>query len=384
MRLLLCGPGHPFRGGIARTTTELARTLVARGHELVYLTPVRQYLPWLYPGGTDRDPEACERLDCAVACLDPMWPPTWRRERRRALAADADAWLLPYWTLAWAPWWRFLLGARGRPPAIAVVHNPVDHDAGRLASCLARSVLGRCQGLMTHAGTLADQLRSWLPGVPVAWHPLPAREQRIPVQAEARAALGIEDRGRLALCFGLIRPYKGIDTLLEAFSRLDRGLGWTLAVVGEPWGSMRGEILERCSRPDLKGRVILDLEWVSERRAALYLAAADAVVLPYRDATQSAVVPWALAHGKPVLSSRVGGIVEVVEHDRNGFLVEPGDIDAVARALAAADDEALSRWSRGAVASAQRLSWSGYVKELEQILSGVSASEQSICRTPGI
>jgi len=371
MRLLLCGPGHPFRGGIARTTTELARTLIARGHDLVYLTPVRQYLPWLYPGGTDRDPGACARLDCAYACLDPMWPPSWHRERARALTAEAEAWLFPYWTLAWAPWWRYLLSARGRPPAIAIVHNPVDHDSGRAARWLARSVLGRCEGLMTHAEILADQLRAWLPGVPVASHPLPAEASPLREKGEARQALGLPVGGRVALFLGLIRPYKGVDVLLEAFSRLDRASGWTLAVVGEPWGAIAREIVSRCAKGDLNGRVVLDLEWVSEEAASLYLAAADVVVLPFRDATQSAVVPWALTHGKPVVSSMVGGIGEVVEHDINGFLIEPGDVNVLAHALAEADDAVLGRWSEGAVATARRLSWDGYAMRLERLLVSV-------------
>ena len=108
MRLTVFGSGHPFRGGVARATTDLVGSLEARGHEMLFLTPRRQYPGWLYPGGDDRDPDACPRLDCAEAILDPLQPLSWPRARRRALDHRSDAWIVPYWTWAWAGLWRWL------------------------------------------------------------------------------------------------------------------------------------------------------------------------------------------------------------------------------------------------------------------------------------
>ena len=63
MRLTVFGSGHPYRGGIARTTTDMVRALGARGHDVMFLTPRRQYPNWLFPGANDRDPDACRRLE---------------------------------------------------------------------------------------------------------------------------------------------------------------------------------------------------------------------------------------------------------------------------------------------------------------------------------
>ena len=157
MRLTVFGSGHPYRGGIARTTTDLVRALEARGHDMLFLTPRRQYPEWLFPGGSDRDPDACRRLDCAEVMLDPLQPFSWQNSRRRALEHDADAWVLPYWTWAWAGLWRWLLRGR-RPPVVAIAHNPADHGAGVLRRSAARSVLRRCDALFTHARILEEQL----------------------------------------------------------------------------------------------------------------------------------------------------------------------------------------------------------------------------------
>ena len=373
MELIVFGPGHPFRGGIARTTTELVRSLQARGHRLHFLTPRRQYHSWLYPGRDDRDPDACPRLENAVEILDPLAPLSWPESRREALALAADAWVIPYWTWAWAGWWRFLLQGR-RPATVAVVHNPADHDARRLQRLAARIVLGRCQGLFTHARSLAGGLRVAYPEVPVAFHPLPPPElEALPPAAEARVDLGLPGNRRVALFLGLIRPYKGVDLLLEAMARLSSDDDWYLVVAGEPWGNLRASLENQVRELSLEDRVRLDLEWVPEPKVPRLLAAADVVVLPYRAGSQSAVAPLALGAGVPVLSTAVGGVPEVVRHGVDGVIVTPGSADELARALQELDRERLDALSAGALEGRHRLTWQGYAEALEGLLQQVVA-----------
>jgi len=372
VELIVFGPGHPFRGGIARTTTELVRSLQARGHRLHFLTPRRQYHSWLYPGRDDRDPDACPRLENAVEILDPLAPLSWPGSRRKALALAADAWVIPYWTWAWAGWWRFLLKGR-RPPTVAVVHNPADHDAHRLQRLAARIVLGRCQGLFTHARSLARGLEVAYPGTPVAFHPLPPPElEALPPAAEARAGLGLAGSRRMALFLGLIRPYKGVDLLLNAMARLSSDDDWYLVVAGEPWGNLGATLEAQVRELGLEDRVRLDLEWVPEPEVPRLLAAADVVVLPYRAGSQSAVAPLALGAGVPVLSTAVGGVPEVVRHGVDGVIVPPGSADELARALQELDRERLAELKAGALEGRQRLSWQGYADALEGLLQQVA------------
>jgi glycosyltransferase involved in cell wall biosynthesis len=369
MRLLVCGPGYPFRGGIARTTTELVQALTERGHEVVYLTPTRQYPEWLFPGGNDRDPAACPRLEAADPCLDPLNPLTWPEMRERARAAQAAAWVIPYWTWAWTGCWRYLLQGE-RPPVVAVVHNPVDHDAGPLRKLAARLVLSRCDGLLTHARTLADGLCQEYPQLPVADHPLPSvTVSRFPERNEARAALDLPDDARIALFFGIIRPYKGVDLLIDAWAGLPEGSEWRLLIVGEPWGDLGAKLRRQVEELGLSDQVSWDLRWVGEDEMVTCLAAADLLVLPYRSGSQSAVAAMALAHGLPVVSSNVGGLGELVRHGDNGLLVPPGSVTSLTAALAGLDDQQLHRLAAGARAGAGRYTWSGYVATLEELLT---------------
>ncbi len=383
MRLTVFGPGFPLRGGIATTTSALVRALEERGHQVLFLTPTRQYPWWLYPGADERDPGACPQIAGAQALFAPSEPWTWPRARRQALDFDADAWIIPYWTWVWAPFWRYLLRGvpagvsdqgRGagseRPPAIAVVHNLHDHGAGAIRRWVAPRVLIRCQGFLTHAEVLRAALQKAFPGVPLVAYPLPAvpAEKPMPDKEAARRQRDICPEERLALFLGLIRPYKGVDVLLEAFARLPENSRWRLVVAGEPWGGLNEALTAQVKALHLGNRVRLEFGWVPEAEIDQLLSAADLLVLPYRSGTQSAVAPMALSRGLPVLSTDVGGLGEVVEHGISGLLVEPNSPQALADALMDLEGESLARLAAGALASSARWTWAGYAEVLEGLV----------------
>jgi glycosyltransferase involved in cell wall biosynthesis len=369
MRLTVLGPGHPFRGGIARATTALVAALADRGHEMLFLTPRRQYPSWLYPGASDRDPESCPRLECARPVLDPLAPLTWRRARSEAMSHRGEAWIVPYWTWAWSGLWWSLLRTRGRPRALGLVHNPVDHDAGMVQRAAARAVLGRCTALFTHAAVLARQLEAAYPGKAVAFHRLPAADlSGLPDRAVARSALDLPSDRRVALFLGLIRPYKGVEILLEAAAGLGTDSDWLILVAGEPWGDLGDRLRRQVDSLGLARRVRLDLGWIPEHDVPGYLAAADVLVLPYLRGSQSAVAPMALASGVPVLSTAVGGVPEVVVDGANGVIVPPGDPAALTAALEALDVPRLATLAEGARSAAESLTWSSYAVAVEKTL----------------
>ncbi|MCU0302687.1 MAG: glycosyltransferase family 4 protein [Thermoanaerobaculales bacterium] len=372
MRLTVFGPGYPFRGGIASTTTRLVGALTARGHEVLFLTPSRQYPRWLYPGISDRDPEACPPVAGARPLIDPFNPVGWRRVRRTAEAHEADAWVIPYWTSAWSGLWSYLLGADRRPAVVAVVHNPFDHDARPWQRLAARRVLGRCDGLFTHAASLARELEHVHPTLPVAHHRLPAAAAPRPLdRGGARAELGLPEGRRVALFLGLIRPYKGVDLLLEAAAALPAASDWFFLVAGEPWGGLADRLRRQAASLGLEGRVRLDLGWVPEGRVGTLLAAADLLVLPYRRGSQSAVAPLALTAGLPVLSTAVGGVPELVVDGDNGIIVPPGDAAAITAALERLDPDRLARLAEGARRSVAGLDWDDYASVLEELIGRV-------------
>ncbi len=367
------GPSWPLRGGIARTTTALAAALEARGELAAFLVPRRQYPRILYPGAGDVDVAACPRLSVAEPCFGLLEPWSWGVARRRVAASDGDVLVIPYWTWVWAPFVLTLL-RRSPVPALAVVHNPADHDAGRPAQLAARWVLGRCAGFLCHARSVAATLETSFPAIPRRVHPLPPPPVVQGDRQAARLRLGVREDAVALLCFGLIRPYKGVDVLLDAVAQLPATTPIVLLLAGEPWGEAGQAVRRRLADPALRGRVVAHLAWVPEHEAKDWFSAADVAVLPYRTATGSAVAAQALAYGLPVVGSRVGGIAEVVEDGVSGLLVPAGDATALAGALERLGDaEVRRRLSAGARASAGRWSWGSYVAALEELAAAGSA-----------
>ena len=376
MRIALLGPSWPLRGGIAATTTALAAALEQRGELAAFLTPRRQYPRLLYHGPSDTDPDACPRLAAARRCYSVLQPLSWGRAVAVLRESAPEAVAVPVWTWVWSPFLLYVARARVAP-LLAVVHNPADHDATPMARAALRAVIERSAGALCHASPVAEVLRLAAPDRPVAMHPLPPVAAPSAEPVAARRSLGVPDDRLAILYLGLIRPYKGVDVLLDAVASLPAGSRVLLLLAGEPWRGERARIAQRLARPDLAGRVLARLGWLPEREVPLWLAAADAAVLPYRSATGSAVAAQALGAGLPVVASRVGGLADVVADGVNGLLVPAGDPAALAVALARLTDPALrARLADGARASAQRWTWPSYAAALSTLAGDALAQAQ--------
>jgi D-inositol-3-phosphate glycosyltransferase len=327
MRVAVVGPIEPFRSGVARHTTALARALARRaGTEVRVYSFSRQYPAWLFPGESDRASDASVPADLdASFSIDSLNPLSWMRVIRDIRAYGPQLVIAPAWTFFLSPCLTAIL-SRVRCPIVAVVHNVSDHDGGGVRSLISAMQLRRASAHVTHTRELAAGVARIVPGahVIVHAHPIfeyPAARRALPVRAELEL-----------LMFGLIRPYKGLDVLLEAVARCDRR-SLMLSVVGESWqdpASIRAQV----KRLGLEGRVELVLRYVSDAEAAEYFDRADVVVLPYRSVTGSGVVPLAWHYGKPVVASDLPGFRELVSHGENGWLVPPGDVAELARTLA--------------------------------------------------
>jgi glycosyltransferase involved in cell wall biosynthesis len=196
------------------------------------------------------------------------------------------------------------------------------HGAADLVVCLSRAV----------AAELASQHLSPRPPVVI---PAGATVAHGVGRDAARRRLGLPPEAPIALFFGLIKPYKGLDVLLAAFAQVRQRLpDARLLVAGAPRAPAR-PLYRAVHRAGLQGSVTLDLRYLPAGELPLYFAASDVVALPYRAASQSAVATLAHSWGRPVVASRVGGLAEQVEDGVTGALVPPGDPDRLAAALAA-------------------------------------------------
>jgi D-inositol-3-phosphate glycosyltransferase len=184
---------------------------------------------------------------------------------------------------------------------------------------------------------------------------------RAPDRAAARTALGLPTDRPLALFFGHVRPYKGLDLLLDAVPALRQRVPRVLVLVAGPIaGGRRGAAALRATVADrgLGDAVILRLGYVPHAQASDHFAAAEVVALPYRAVDDSAVLATARGHGRAVVATAVGGLPEALAAG-GGLLVPPGDALALADALAQvlAEDGLRDRLEAEAHAAARAWTW---------------------------
>lgn len=179
--------------------------------------------------------------------------------------------------------------------------------------------------------------------------------------ADLEGRFGLESEDEVVLFFGNLRPSKGVGDLLDAFASAKRPHRAKLLVVGYPSPDVdAGALVERARRLGIADAVRFDFGYLPNELVAPMYRLARFVALPYRSATQSGPLHVAMTFGKPVLATRTGGMVDVIEDEVNGLLVEPGDIPALSAALERmmSDDDLIARLSAAVTEDRARFRWS--------------------------
>jgi glycosyltransferase involved in cell wall biosynthesis len=360
MKIAVVGPAYPFRGGIAHYTTLLAAQLAA-AHETRLYSFKQMYPPWLYPGRSQLDPSPEPLAELKPRrWLTPWLPWSWQR-----VTFDWSVWrpervVIQWWVPFMAPLTAWLLD-RARRRGIhstLICHNVLPHEEKIVDAALIKLALSHADQLLVHGQPDRERALRLLPQAHVTVAALPS-------YVGLRAGEWTRDRARAELklarpallFFGFVRPYKGLLDLLAALPAVLSEIDGEVLVVGEIWGDA-ALYHDRVQALNLADRVRFVDRYVSNEEAALYFAAADLAILPYRDATGSAVLQLAFGLGLPVVATRTGGMREAVDDGVTGFLVDPGDVAGLSRAIVRYFREDRSDSFRAAIAQQRdRFGW---------------------------
>jgi glycosyltransferase involved in cell wall biosynthesis len=358
MRVQLIDPS----GDVIPYDHALASALARRGADVELVTSRFVHAPPPPPDGYAVS-ESFYRLATRFAAQSPRrrralklveHAPDMLRYRRRAAEADVRHY-------QWLPLER--LDALLLPPArprVLTMHNVVRRERP------GRRLADRMDAVIVHTRLGAELLGGERVHVIPhgAFEHLARQPDERPLPPELAAV-----EGPVVLCFGLVRPYKGVDVLVEAFQQVD---GAELWVVGRPLGVS----MERLRRLAPPGRVRFVERYVSDAEQPAFFRRADLLVLPHRSVDVSGVLFAGLAFGKAMILSDVGGFREMVDEHGAGRLVPPGDPDALAAAigeLLTQPEERLRLERRAAEAAAGPYSWDRIAQRTLEVYDEVSA-----------
>ncbi len=366
MKIAILSCFYPYRGGIAQFNANLFEEL-GKTHDVRAFNFSRQYPDILFPGKTQYVTPEDEAVPIeAEALLDTANPLSWGRTARAIRAWGPDLLLVRYWMSWFAP----SLGEVARKMApgcrvVGILDNVVPHERHWFDTPLTRWFLKGLDGAVTLCEEVGRDLLALRPDIPHAVLPHPIYTHfgaKLP-REEAERRLALPAGRRTLLFFGLIREYKGLDILLQAFDLLDER--YQLVIAGEPYGSF-----DKYQKLIDGGRAPQDVHvfpnYIRDDEVKDYFSAADLAVLPYRSATQSGISSVACHFIVPMVVTDVGGLRETVGARNTGIVCENGTPACIADAITRYfDDPDLQiHLCECMDAEKERLSWSRFAQDL--------------------
>ena len=366
MKIAILSCFYPFRGGIAQFNANLLAEL-GKCHEVRAFNFIRQYPSFLFPGKTQYVTDGDEAVPVSsLSVLDTANPFNWPAAAARIREWNPDILIMRYWMSYFGPSLGYV--ARHMRPecrVIAITDNIIPHEQHFFDKPLTRYFLGGVDGCVALCSEVEADLLSLRPDARHVVLPHPVYThfgERIP-KAEAERQLGIPSGSRNLLFFGLIREYKGLDLLIEAFSRL--GPQYRLIIAGEPYGPFEKyqKLIDSCPDPS---RVHVFPKYISDSEVKTYFSAADVAVLPYRSATQSGISAVADNFELPMIVTDVGGLRETIGERGTGLVCREGTPECIASEIERFFDDPGIRES--CVSSIrdlnERLSWNRFCRNL--------------------
>ena len=331
-KIIIIGPAHPFRGGGMTTFNErLARQFLQEGYNCSIFSFSLLYPSFLFPGTTQytKDPFPTDLKIFPV--INSIHPLNWWQIGTQLKKIRPDIIVVRYWLPFFGPALGTILRQVKKNKytrIIGITDNIIPHEKRPGDIPFTKYFLKPVDGFVTMSEKVMNDLRTFEPTKPAkqVLHPLYDNFGASVTKEEARTRLGLDLNDRIILFFGFIRKYKGLDLLYEAIHELNNNTSTSpklkFLIAGEFYDDKK-PYLDLINKLNIKDRLILKTEFIPDSEVKYFFCAADGVIQPYRNATQSGVTPLAYHFEKPMIVTNVGGLPDLVINEKTGLVCEP-------------------------------------------------------------
>jgi glycosyltransferase involved in cell wall biosynthesis len=372
-KIILIGPAYPLRGGIAAFTERLATELMTQGNDVTIESFSLQYPKILFPGKTQYTKDKNTSLVAIQSSLNSINPFSWIRLGNKIRKQKPDIVIFKFWIPFMAP----ALGTLARiikrnkiTKCIAVVHNILPHEKKFGDRVLANYFVKPIDGFLVLSDSVRNDLKRFDSSKPirVSPHPLYDHYGKILTKTEARQKLELEQNWNYLLFFGFIREYKGLDLALKALSSAKlKDLKIKLIVAGEFYTNSK-PYLNLVRKLELENRIIFRSEYIPDNLVSAYFSAADLIIQPYKEATQSGVTQIAYHFNKPILVTNVGGLSELVPHQKVGYISGLSEEEMADYIVDFYVNNRETEFSEAILKLKRKYSWNLFVEQLEKLI----------------
>lgn len=366
MKIAILSSFYPYRGGIAQFNANLYSEL-SREHDVKAFTFSRQYPEFLFPGKTQYVTPDDEAVSVeSQALLDTANPFSYISTAKAIRKWGPDILIMRYWMSYFGPSLGYVARHMKKEcKVISILDNVIPHEQRFFDKPFTRYFLSGNDGFITMCTEVENDLLSFDTDKPhiIKNHPLYSHFGEKLERGEAERRLGLKPGMKNILFFGLIRQYKGLDILLEAFKNLDDS--YQLIIAGEPYGSFEPyqKLIDESGAQD---RIKVFPQYIKDSEVKDYFSAADVTVLPYRSATQSGISSVSYHFEVPMIVTAVGGLKETIGDRGTGIVAEAVTPESIRSEIERyfSDSSVKENCIAHIKEEKQRLSWSGFAEAL--------------------
>jgi len=368
MKVAVIGPAHPLRGGLAAYDQRLATELKMQGHEAEIYSFSLQYPSFLFPGTTQYSDEPAPEGLTIHTVINSVNPLNWVSVGNTIKKRRFDLVIVRYWLPFMGPCLgtilRIIKGNK-HTRVLCIADNVIPHEKRPGDKQFTQYFLKPVDRFITMSKEVMQDLRTFT-DKPARFSPHPVYDNygdAIPKDV-ALSKLGLNVADKHILFFGFIRKYKGLNTLLEAMNdERIKAAGIKLIVAGEFYDD-RASYDEQIKNYNLYDSVKLFTDFIPDSEVKYYFSAADIVVQPYKNATQSGITLVAYHFEKPMIVTNVGGLPEIVPDGKTGFVTAPDATEIASAILRFYQPEAIPNLAKNLAAEKQKYSWAHFTQTL--------------------
>lgn len=336
-KIIIVGTAHPFRGGLASYNERLALQFQDEGHDVEIFTFTTQYPNFLFPGKTQYSEEPAPnniRITRKVSSVNPM---NWVKVGNEIKRLKPDILIFKYWLPFMGPCFGTIARKAKKnkhTKIITILDNVIPHESRIGDKQFTKYFLKPIDAFISMSKSVENDLALFDKLKPRDFNPHPLFDNfgEIYTKEKAKRLLNLDPQFNYILFFGIIRDYKGLDLLLEAFSKMDyKQQNLKLLVAGEYY-SNEEKYQAQIKELQLEEDVIVVNSFIKDSEVGQYFCASDIIAQPYKNATQSGVTQIAYHFEIPILVTNVGGLPEMVPHNKVGYVTSQST-DEIAEAL---------------------------------------------------
>lgn len=372
--IVIIGTAYPYRGGLAAYIERLAKAYMEQGDNVEIHTFTVQYPNFLFPGKSQYSETAPPQNLYIKRTVNSINPLNWVSIGNRIKKLKPDIVIIKFWIPFMGPCFGTIsriIKKNKHTKIISIIDNIIPHEKRIGDRMLSNYFVKPIDGFIAMSKSVLTDLETFDKDKPKVFcpHPLYDNFGKILLKDEAKSNLGLDKDTNYLLFFGLIRDYKGLDLLLEAFaSESLNKYNLKLLVAGEFYCDSK-PYFDLIKKHNLEQRVVMSNNFIPDDIVKDYFCAADIVVQPYKNATQSGVTQIAYHFNKPMIVTDVGGLSEIVPHNKVGYVVQP-DKDEIAKAIETFYSEGKEQeFVENVKIEKTKYSWESLIEKIDELVN---------------